>query len=286
MIANALPGRVGDHDLRCLWESLLLRMDAWRSDWRTTIDTPEEARVSDPLGGAAQSNQAVFEAFAVALLSGNTRWDRIASIRNELHGPFQDFDPNRFSALSDKQIDRAIMPWFRERKAGAAGLRASLFRLRLTAEKLASYGGRRASAHIFLQEAFDASDGTPEGLAVTLGTSKEWKLPGFGIALAAEALRMLGFDLCKPDRHILRAMAAWSLVSFRRWDQRGAFTPPQADTSELRAAMLAVRAIADATKVSVSYANSVIWTAGAVSGARLSNADFEAIGRSGRAKRR
>ena len=43
--------------------------------------------------------------------------------------------------------------------------------------------------------------------------------------------------------------------------------------------MLAVRAVAAANGTSVSYANSVIWTAGAVSGARLTNEEFEAIGR-------
>ena len=103
-------------------------------------------------------------------------------------------------------------------------------------------------------------------------------MPGFGIALAAEALRLLGLDLCKPDRHILRAVGAWSLVDFRRWDRKGDFTPPQADTTELRATMLAVRAIARANGLGVSYVNSVIWTAGAVSGARLANEEFKMIG--------
>jgi len=90
---------------------------------------------------------------------------------------------------------------------------------------------------------------------------------------------MLGLDLCKPDRHILRAMAAWSLVEFRRWDRRGEFTAPDADVGGLRATMLAVRRIAEANGTSVGYTNSVIWMGGAVSGARLSNDAFEALAR-------
>jgi hypothetical protein len=275
--ADTKPVR-SDRDLRCLWVQLTERMDEWRTDWRTLI-TPGEAALSvADLLASPKSDRVIFEAFAVALVSGNTRWDRIARVRNQLHGPFQEFDPGKFAALSDAEIDQTIVPWFRARKAGAANLRTGLSRLRPAAAKLAGHRNP-ASAHAYLQDAFSASDGTPEGLAVTLGTSKAWKLPGFGIALAAEALRLLGLDLCKPDRHIVRAMAAWSLVHFRRWDRRGDFTPPQTDVGELRATMLAVRAIADANKVSVSHANSVIWTAGAVSGARLSNEAFKVLGR-------
>ena len=110
-----------------------------------------------------------------------------------------------------------------------------------------------------------------------LGNSRDWKLPGFGIALAAEALRMLGLDLCKPDRHVLRAIGSWNLVQFAKWDEKGAFTAPQARPGELLATMLAVGALAEANGLGVSRANSVIWTAGAVSGARLTNAQFRAL---------
>jgi len=43
--------------------------------------------------------------------------------------------------------------------------------------------------------------------------------------------------------------------------------------------MFAVRSIAEVNHLGVSYTNSVIWLAGAVSGARLTNADFEEIAR-------
>jgi len=132
---------------------------------------------------------------------------------------------------------------------------------------------------LFLRKYRPTGDSTcsPEALAMLLGNSREWKLPGFGIALAAEALRMLGLDLCKPDRHVLRAIGSWKLVDFAKWDEKGAFTAPQARPGELLATMLAVRALAEANRLGVSRANSVIWTAGAVSGARLTNAEFRAL---------
>ena len=263
--------------LRCLWAAVATRLDAWRTDWAAELDGPTASRdVAVVVGPPDRSDRDIFEAFAVALLSGNTRWDRIARVRGELTTPFRDFDPRRFAAVSDDEVDQEILPWFRERCAGAASLRAGLSRLQATARKLTSGSGENTAQH-YLRDALRASDGTPEGLAITLGTAQAWKLPGFGIALSAEALRMLGLDLCKPDRHILRAMAAWSLVRFKRWDRKGAFTPPQATAVELRAAMLAVKAIADANGLGVSRTSSVIWNAGAVSGARLTNGDFEAI---------
>jgi len=271
--------------MRCLWAALTGQLAEWRGAWRTLIDVGRALTLEEFFALPEKTDREVFEAFAIAILSGNTRWDRIARVRGELNGPFQGYDPVRFAALSEDEIDGLIVPWFRERRAGAAGLRSALARLRLTAERLSPHGAQSSGGQDYLREAAAASDGTPEDLAVILGSSKRWKLPGFGIALSAEALRLLGVDLCKPDRHVLRAMACWSLVAFRRWDRRGAFTAPQADVRELRETMVAVRAIADANGVGVSYANSVIWLAGAVSGARLANEALEAIrqqcGRSG-----
>ncbi|MDB5676262.1 MAG: hypothetical protein JWM65_3244 [Sphingomonas bacterium] len=279
MAGSRAQTRDGDAYVRCLWAALAERMEEWRSDWRATIDESEaDADIIVVIGPPARSDREIFEAFAVALLSGNTRWDRIERVRDKLSDPFQGFDPRAFAALPDSAIDRTIVPWFRERRAGAASLRAGLLRLRAAAGRLISPAGDHP-VQSYIRAAFSASDGTPEGLAVVLGAGKAWKLPGFGIALAAEALRMLGLDLCKPDRHVMRAIGAWSLVDFRRWERNGAFTPPQASPVELRATMLAVRGIAEANGLGVSRANSVIWTAGAVSGARLTNAEFEAIAR-------
>ncbi len=264
---------------QAVWRCLVTRMAQWDPDWATRIGLeapPAVTRSADVV--APITNQEAFEAFAVALLSGNTRWDRIERIRDQLSEPFNDFQPAAFAARSDGSIDNEVMPWFRERRAGAAGLRSGLLRLRQTADMLAG-GGRHKSAQAFIAAALAQANGSPEGLAMLIGTSKEWKLPGFGVALAAEALRLLGFDMCKPDRHVLRAIGSWDLVRFARWDRKGEFTAPQARPPELLATMLAVRSLAKANALQVTKANSVIWTAGAVSGARLTNGEFAEIGR-------
>jgi hypothetical protein len=260
-----------------VWQGLLARLALWDPDWRarTGIDAPRPlTRSASDL--RAISNPEAFEAFAVALVSGNTRWDRIEPIRDALVEPFAGFDPARFAALDDAAIEQQVLPWFRRHKAGSAGLRAGLLRLRETARLLAGEGAY-PSAHALIAAALREAGGSPDALAMLLGNAKPWKLPGFGIALAAEALRLLGFDLCKPDRHVLRAVASWGLVAFARWDQRGEFTAPEARPAELLATMRAVRALAAANGVETTHASSVIWTAGAVSGARLTNAQLAAI---------
>lgn len=262
---------------KTVWRNLLARLDQWDADWRSSngMQSPTQPRRAEKAGPPI-SNREAFEAFAVALLSGNTRWDRIERVRNELIEPFEGYDPKRFSTLTDDHIERAVMPWFRQRKAGAAGLRSGLLRLRETARLLAG-GGHHPSAQAFLKAAFAEANGSPEAVAVLLGSARDWKLPGFGIALAAEALRMLGYDLCKPDRHVLRAIGSWNFVCFARWDRKGAFTAPQARPKELLATMLEVRRMAEANALPVSYTNSIIWTAGAVSGARLTNEEFSLL---------
>jgi hypothetical protein len=269
------PGR---DTLVCLWRALTQCLDGWNPDWKSL--THGDATAPDHrtfFDDPDLSDERIFAALTLALLSGNTRWDRIAAIQGELRIPFADFDMRRFAALPDAEIERDIVPWFRARKAGSAGLRAGLLRLKGTVSLLAGYGGGNGGARSFFRDALADSDGSIEALAVTLGGAGKWKLPGFGIALAAEALRNLGLDLSKPDRHVLRAIGAWSLVDFARWDRRGDFTPPAARPAELKATMLAVRSIAEANRISVTHANSAIWTAGAVSGPRLTNRAFEAI---------
>lgn len=262
-----------------LWARLTERSSYWRSDWRERIDTPPS---QDPLCPLRReqglSNETVFEAFAVALTSGNARWDRIARIRSQLHEAFQDFSPAGYAALSDSEISETLVPWFRQRGAGSAGLDMRLANLRQTAAVLAGLGAHH-SARNYLEAAFAAAGGSSESLAMLIGSSPAWKLPGFGIPLAAEALRLLGFDLCKPDRHVLRAIASWHYVQFARWERKGEFTAPQARPPELLATMLAVRAFAEANGLGVSYANSVIWIAGAASGPHLTNLELERLAR-------
>ena len=259
---------------RSLWHRLDERLVQWNANWQVTVTTPKNIPRLAIATFENLSDAAIFEAFALAAISGNARWDRISAVQSQLAEPFQNFSPQRFAELSDQDIDDRIVPWFRQRRAGSARLPKVLRLLRGSADLLRSR--EDGAARTFLMAAGAQAEGSPEEMAVLLGTDSRFKMPGFGIPLAAEALRLLGCDLCKPDRHVLRAIAAWQVVTFKNWPA-GEFAAPQARTPELLATMLAVRQLASANGISTSYATSVIWLAGAVSGARLTNQDLASL---------
>jgi len=262
---------------QCLWDRLQQRLDQWNPAWREHVGGPAtEERLARRRNGDPFSDNEIFERLLLALLSGNTRWSTVERIQGELTGPFEGFSLPAYASKTDSEV-AALAPWFSERKAGSTGLKAGLIRLRDTAALLDRYSRDHGSADAYFLDALREAGGEPEDLAVVLGSSKRWKLPGFGIALAAEALRNIGFDLCKPDRHVLRCIAAWDLVEFANWPQASDFTAPKATPAELHRTMYAVRAIAEANSAGVSYATSVIWTAGALSGARLTNNELADI---------
>lgn len=258
-------------EARALWLELTDRLRKWQRNWESLITVPKTSFRSAHVLAETTDNTTIFRAFAIAAISGNARWDRIAAVLEDLVEPFQDFSPARFAVLSDRDLDHDIVPWFRARRAGSARLRNVLGRLRETACILA--GDTEGNAWKLLEKVHVQARGSPEEMALLLGTGSKFKLPGFGIALAAEALRLLGYDVCKPDRHVTRAIGAWGVVHFRTWPT-GDFSAPQARPAELLATMLAVRALATANTVGVSYATSAIWLAGSVSGSRLKNDEF------------
>src|SRR5690242_11720605 len=135
-----------------LWRRLIERLCNWRCDWRDGIETQSGEALPPLRRGHDLPNDVAFQAFAVALISGNTRWDRIAQIRSELDEPFQGFSPARYAALSDHAVIGTLVPWFRERRAGAAGLGKSLLNLRQTAAVLAGLDSYPSARH-FLESA-------------------------------------------------------------------------------------------------------------------------------------
>lgn len=112
-------------------------------------------------------------------------------------------------------------------------LRQDLKRLRCTADRLNQF--RRESgqtADHYFQRALVEAKGSAVELPLILARSGDWKLPGFGVALSAAALRNLGYNLAKPDRHILRAVGGWSLVQFAKWPDMSGRRAPVANEQD------------------------------------------------------
>src|SRR5439155_14304541 len=108
-------------------------------------------------------------------------------------------------------------------------------------------------------------------LARVIGDAGDYKLPGFGIPLAAEALKNIGYDVAKPDRHINRAVGCFGMVEFRRWhDRSGWETPPQPTVAELMRVMRAMEELSREVRQSVTFVDNAVWLLCARSGLHMS----------------
>ena len=126
----------------------------------------------------------------------------------------------------------------------------------------------------------DRYNNDPKQVALCIGLPNKYKLPSFGVPLAAEALKNLGFDVAKPDRHILRAMGSFGLVRFNRWSDRSKNKPPTTLTkSELYETMASVEEVAMNAGKHVGFVDNAIWLLCARSGLDLSNRELSEIAR-------
>ena len=91
--------------------------------------------------------------------------------------------------------------------------------------------------------------------------------------LAAEALKNLGFDVAKPDRHVKRAVASFGLVPARNWSGSDRTVPK---TPNL-AVMEAVERIAIAIRKHVVFVDNAIWMLGARSELWLTNGELAKV---------
>jgi thermostable 8-oxoguanine DNA glycosylase len=92
-----------------------------------------------------------------------------------------------------------------------------------------------------------------------------------GLAIAAEALKNIGFDVAKPDRHINRAVGSFKFVSFSKWPDRSERKPPQCSEKDLIEVMRAMDRFATSVGVRVSFLDNAIWLLCCKSGLYLSN---------------
>ena len=123
-------------------------------------------------------------------------------------------------------------------------------------------------------------DDDPKQVALCIGLSNKYKLPSFGVPVAAEALKNLGFDVAKPDRHILRAMGSFGLVRFNHWSDQSKNKPPTTpNRSELYKTMASVEEVAVNAGKHVGFVDNAIWLLCARSGLDLSNKELVEIAR-------
>lgn len=186
-----------------LWQRIQTELDTGLPCWRVQIESfGQVAAVERRRAGGRWSDDEVFEALLRSILSSATDWSKVERVLPELRSLFCDFSLARYAAVPVETIGSRFVSWFTDRRAGSMTLRSGLLALRRSAERLATWSQANGSAESYFIQLMDDAGSDPKLAALSLGTPGEYKLPGLGIPLAAEALKNLGFDLAKPDRHV------------------------------------------------------------------------------------
>ncbi len=259
-----------------LWENIESRLHSECPDWQERITGFRQVEAVKDRGSETTwaDDDEVFKALLLAVLSAGVDWSIVEErvlpdlddfLRSELRvGSFLE----SYSNLADTRIRKHWRKWFKERSATPRWI-DQLIRMREAARKLADHSKKyRRAEHYFTRlKAQHGND--PKQVALCIGSAGKYKLPSLGIPLAAEALKNLGFDVAKPDRHVCRAVAAFGLVDFL---PGGDNHEPPANTRKIqRQSMAKVEEIAKAAGKPVVCVDNAIWMLGAESGLHLTN---------------
>lgn len=266
---------------RRLWgrieEELERGLPAWRNRIRHLAQVPaaEARELGQPL-----SDEQVFEGLVRSVLSNSTDFAKVERVLPDLVALFRGFDLRWYAALTTDEIDRNVYGWFLARRAGSMTLRQDLQRLARSSKRLVAASDEHGSLETWIEDVHKRSGHDPKTLAIALaGTASPHKLPGLGVALAAEFLKNLGYDISKPDRHVNRAAGSFGFVRFRRWPDRGRTTPPDASEPELLDVMRSMEVWAEVIGERTAFLDNAVWLLCARSGLYFSNDRLAALAR-------
>ena len=264
-----------------LWQIIRSRLDSSLHGWRNRVEGFDQvAAVEARAAGREWSDEDTFRSLLMAVLSNNTDWSKLQPIQTDLSELFSDFDLKSYAELQPFEIGDRFVPWFHEHMAGSANLERGLVNLIDTARLLTEHSREHGTAESYFKSLVRNLDGDPKLAALCLGSRSEYRLPAFGVTLAAEVLKNLGFDVARPDRHVARAIASFGLVPFRNWPDRAGRTAPSfASKSSYLAVMWAVQDIATSAGMPVVVVDNAIRLLCAKSGLYLTNPELSDLAR-------
>lgn len=243
-------------NLHSLWRNIESHLNSSCPDWKKKIeDFGQVDAIKRRDLGETWSNNEVFEALLLSVLSADRNWEQVERIKPELKEPFCEFELEAYAKRPASDVDKILVPWFKERRAGWRDMRNQLVRLIRTAGILRQHS--KDDADSYFRQLKSSHDNDNKEVALCLGVQgSKHKLPSLGVPLAAEALKNLGFDVAKPDRHVCRAIRAFGLVDFRP-EKNGRYQ--YGDQSKQLEIMTRVEEIAREAGEPVAFVDNAIW---------------------------
>lgn len=260
-----------------LWRAIVKRLDSGLPEWRKSILAFKQVdAVSDRHSGRRWTDTEFFEALLLSILSNSIAWSKIETVRPDLPQWFNGYNLQWYASRSPQDLCN-IVNLFKAKKSGSLTLRKSLPNLQRAIGKLLDHARMHGSI-----EKYFCTLGTadrPDLIALKLSDGQD-KLPGLGVALAAEFLKNVGFDVGKPDRHVNRALGCFNLVHFNKWTESTEdMAKPLATRTEASKVMLVIRQLADCVNEYAAFLDNAIWLlcAEKKSGLHLTNSNLRDI---------
>ncbi|MGH7435164.1 MAG: hypothetical protein ACRENE_05790 [Polyangiaceae bacterium] len=180
---------------------LRVALDQSLPGWRFELEALGQVRlIRARAAGWKPTDETAMRGLFLAYLSAMTDWRRIQSALPQIDTLFDDWTPPSIARLRDRDLAKTYT-WLLDRKLGSVLLRRQLECLRAAARVFMRMGRDGATVCAVLERHAQA-----DVASVLSAKESPWKLPGVGIALAAEFLKNLGFDDFKPDRHTIRIL--------------------------------------------------------------------------------
>ena len=162
------------------------------------------AKVKERLGGSKVTNQGCMKGFALSLFSSQTDWGRVQDNMNILNENLFNIDAIDYAGYKEEAIDVLM------NRIIGLGFTSRYFKNDLmNLKKFCMY----IKNNNFNPEGYDLFDkyvtlyGTGSSPEKRRLISDIQKFGGMGVALSAEFLRNIGFDMAKPDVHIMRLLS-------------------------------------------------------------------------------
>lgn len=194
------------------------------------------------------------KAMIYSMLSAETPWERIEANTGTIDALFMDYDPEKLL----KADPVVIVDNLQKIKCGGrcrSNQMKALARNIITLKKFEeTFGG----IDIFYNQMLISENKTHpyERLILTLSMDGEYKLAQMGIPLVAEYLRNVGYNISKPDRHVMRMLDSGHLAehSFKQNIDETWSAPA------LLEGLRIIRQYAEDTQLSEAYIDHLLWS--------------------------
>lgn len=193
-------------------------------------------------------------AMVYSLLSSQTPWIRIETNKAAIDDIFCSYDPDRLAAKDPILINNQL----KEIKCGSLNRKSQMQALAENIEKMEMMDCQVGGIDTFYNGLLtNLADTHPfEKLIRLLAFDKTYKLKQMGVPLVAEYLRNVGYDIPKPDRHIMRILGP----DYLQEHTRRAPSKEGWAANDLFEAFRIIRDYAKVTGLSQAYIDYLLWS--------------------------